>query len=144
MAIEGFTGSYRFLSNFYQSRLWYAGHIYPTAEHAFQAAKATTAAQEKVIREAITPGMAKRMGRRALIRVGWDRMKNGIMHDILKSKFTENPELRRKLLNTWPHDLIEVNEWGDPYWGVYNGVGDNWLGILLKDAREKFRIGQWT
>ena len=37
--IGEFDGKFRFLSNFYPSPIFYDGILYPTVEHAFQAAK---------------------------------------------------------------------------------------------------------
>ena len=40
MMIRSFTGEYRFLSNFFPSPVEFEGLVFPTVEHAFQAAKA--------------------------------------------------------------------------------------------------------
>lgn len=32
--------------------------------------------------------------------------------------------------------IIEVNNWGDTYWGVCNGIGDNHLGKILMKIRD--------
>ncbi len=37
--IREFKGEFRFLSNFFPSRIYHDGIEYPTVEHAFQAAK---------------------------------------------------------------------------------------------------------
>ncbi len=37
--ITSFRGAYSFLSNFYWASVYYEGIMYPTSEHAFQAAK---------------------------------------------------------------------------------------------------------
>lgn len=37
--IERFDGMYKFLSNFYMTPIEYEGLVYPSSEHAFQAAK---------------------------------------------------------------------------------------------------------
>lgn len=37
--IDRFSGEYRFLSNFYLAEVELDGEVYPTVEHAFQAAK---------------------------------------------------------------------------------------------------------
>ena len=31
------------------------------------------------------------------------------------------------LLDTWPNELEEGNNWGDMYWGKVNGFGENKL-----------------
>ena len=58
------------------------------------------------------------------------------MYQILKSKF-QNPELSKLLLETGDCELIEGNTWGDQFWGVCKGVGENNLGKLLMKVREE-------
>ena len=36
-------------------------------------------------------------------------------------------------------ELVEGNEWGDVFWGVCKGVGDNHLGKLLMEFRERVK-----
>jgi hypothetical protein len=40
-----------------------------------------------------------------------------------------------KLLATEYVELIEGNNWGDTFFGVCNGEGENWLGRLLMNLR---------
>ena len=42
-----------------------------------------------------------------------------------------------RLINTGDAILIEGNTWGDTYWGVCDGVGENRLGKLLMEVREE-------
>jgi predicted NAD-dependent protein-ADP-ribosyltransferase YbiA (DUF1768 family) len=35
--------------------------------------------------------------------------------------------------------LEETNTWKDSFWGVYNGIGTNWLGKILMEERERIR-----
>jgi predicted NAD-dependent protein-ADP-ribosyltransferase YbiA (DUF1768 family) len=60
------------------------------------------------------------------------------MLDLLRLKF-QIPCLRDRLLATENRPLLEINEWGDTYWGVVNGVGENRLGILLEQVRTELR-----
>lgn len=130
-AIIRFDGAYRFLSNFYADP-----HGGPTVEHMFQAAKTFDNAEALAILEAETPGQAKRMGRKVQLRADWDRVKDSIMLDLLRRKFSIEP-LRSRLLNTRDAELIEGNTWGDTYWGVCNGRGKNMLGKLLMQVRDE-------
>jgi predicted NAD-dependent protein-ADP-ribosyltransferase YbiA (DUF1768 family) len=59
------------------------------------------------------------------------------MHDIVWSKFSQNPKLARKLLATGGRYLEETNWWGDKVWGVYRGDGQNLLGKILMDTRAR-------
>lgn len=136
--VTSFDGPYRFLSNFYACRQLHLGFPYPTAEHAYQAAKAVDVAEFHRIATAATPGLAKRLGRRCAVRADWDTVKIDVMREILRQKFT-SPALRAKLLATDDAELIEGNTWGDRFWGVCDGRGQNWLGQLLMQLRAQLR-----
>lgn len=136
--IVGFIGSYRFLSNFYPSVVLWHGIMWPTVEHAFQAAKATTDAQRQWILEAKRPGVAKQRGRKIDLRPDWDDVKLDIMHRLLQLKFSLS-DLRPKLLSTQDWELLEDNNWGDRFWGTVDGKGENHLGKLLMKVRSEIR-----
>lgn len=140
-SIKRFSGAHAFLSNFYPSPVLYDGQTWPTAEHAFQAAKTTSKAHRHAIRIAPSPGTAKRLGREVPLRPDWDRIKCDVMLEILRSKFRD-PALAAALLATGDAELIEGNYWGDEYWGRVNmgdGPGLNRLGELLMQVREEMR-----
>ena len=62
-AIDRFREKYAFLSNFHPSEVGMDGLLYPTVEHAYQAAKTLNPGLRAAIRTAGTPGYAKQMGR---------------------------------------------------------------------------------
>jgi len=133
--IDSFRGEYRFLSNFWRAIAAYRELIYPTAEHAYQAAKSGRLDIRLVISKLETPGKAKRYGQEIEVINNWDTLKIPVMKHILMSKFTD-PEMMDKLLDTGDAELIEGNHHGDHFWGVCNGVGENWLGRLLMEVRD--------
>jgi ribA/ribD-fused uncharacterized protein len=135
-AIASFTGKYRYLSNFYIVPISLDGELYRSLEHAYQAAK-TWPENRANIRLAATPGLAKRLGRSAPLRENWDLIKNQVMLDLLRQKFTGS--LAQQLLATGDAELIEQNDWGDVYWGRCDGVGQNWLGKLLMQVRSELQ-----
>jgi ribA/ribD-fused uncharacterized protein len=148
MTIDRFDGTeHEFLSNFHPSLVYYEGDIYPTVEHAYQAAKTTDFKQRDEIRTAPTPGRAKRLGQKVELRHDWDLAKLTVMHELLVQKF-QDPELRKKLLDTGVQTLIEgTTGWCDNYWGhcscpkcVAAGKrGHNHLGHLLMRVRSLIR-----
>lgn len=136
--VSAFENEYAFLSNFYNSPITIDGITYPTVEHFFQAMKSFNHNDRKRVADAPTPGIAKRMGRMLLLRPDWEAVKEDIMYLGLRAKFTDK-ELAEQLLDTGDAELIEENEWGDRYWGVCNGEGQNRLGKLLMKVREEIK-----
>lgn len=136
MAITSFTGRYIFLSNFYRIDVPYEDLIYPSVEHAYQAAKTLDDRDRRKIRQAATPGLAKKYGYRVDLRDGWDKLRLKIMYDLLQIKFS-NSQLLAQLYKTAPEALVEGNTWGDRFWGQDPvGKGENWLGRLLMELRD--------
>ncbi len=60
------------------------------------------------------------------------------MRAVLREKFEQNKDLVTLLLGTGKEQLIEGNKWHDTFWGVCDGVGSNYLGILLMDLRMRY------
>ena len=135
-----FKGRWAFLSNFYTSRLLYKGRWYLTAEHTYQAAKMTNQTHHDWVAACLTPGQAKHRARSLPLRKDWEQMKDMIMLDILRIKFS-NPGLTKLLLETGQQELVEYNYWHDTYWGVCDGVGQNKLGKLLMRVRDELKEG---
>ena len=133
--ISKFSGKYSFLSNMFDSFVMYEGRRYPCAECAFQSAKSFD--EYDKLQFLICDGReAKKLGRKVSLRPDWESVKVDVMYKILKSKF-QNPELSKLLLETGDCELIEGNTWGDQFWGVCKGVGENNLGKLLMKVREE-------
>jgi len=132
--IDSFRGEYRFLSNFWYAKTPYKGIEFLTAEHAYQAAKSTDERFHRLFARYETPGEAKRQGQLVECRSDWNRIKVDVMNAILFSKFSDI-HLMEKLLATGDAELIESNNWGDTFFGICNGVGENWLGRLLMNLR---------
>lgn len=139
--INEFQGDYRFLSNFYHAPLRIIGIPYLNSEAAFQACK-TLDTDVRATFSTVDPATAKKMGRKIELRPNWDDgiTKVECMELCLWAKFSMNPELRKKLLATGDAKLIEGNNWGDTYWGVCKGKGQNILGKLLMEIRTNMRI----
>jgi ribA/ribD-fused uncharacterized protein len=141
--IGQFKGEYSFLSNFYEHPLLLDGIIYPTLEHAFQAAKTDDTQTKRKIAEKTTPGAAKRAGgRRGIIKdfdhAAWEAKKDRVMETLVKIKFADMI-LARLLLKTGDAILEEGNSWNDTYWGVSlkSGKGQNKLGQILMKIRSQ-------
>ena len=142
MKIENFVKTeHRFLSNFYPCEISFSTITYPSVEHAFQAEKTLDMDIRRKIAKASTPGKAKSMGRKVKLRSDWEDIKDAVMFIFLQQKFAI-PKFRRSLLATGDAEIIEGNNHGDSYWGVYKGVGKNKLGKLLMRVRQEIKDAQ--
>jgi ribA/ribD-fused uncharacterized protein len=130
--INSFNGSYRFLSNFF---------IEPDGTHVegeYQASKCQVPEQRVAFR-GLSPGAAKRMGRRINLRPDWYEIRLEVMHKYVEQKFLDHPTLASALVNTGDAELVEGNTWGDRFWGECGGVGENHLGKILMSVRKELK-----
>lgn len=142
MKIDSFNGEHRFLSNFYPSKVKLSDGDYASIEHAYQAAKTTPDKREAFRRPGVTASEAKKLGRHVPMHPDWEEVKVGIMHSLLRQKFRLGSPLAAKLLATGDAELEEGNYWGDTFWGVCRGKGENQLGRLLMLVRDELKHPQ--
>lgn len=142
--ITEFRGKWTKLSNYSIVSIWYKDHMYPSVEHAYQAAKSTDPVIQQMVRNLATPNLAKKMGKEIQdnpliyhFRQDFHNVKIGIMYDLLVEKFKQEPE-RTLLLSSGTEKLVEGNWWGDKFWGQCPvGDGENHLGKLLMQIRKE-------
>jgi hypothetical protein len=135
-AITSFRGT--FLSNFHPCKITLDGQQYPSVEHAYQAAKTTDMAKRGWLQADNTSAAeAKSYGKMLPLRDGWEGMKVSVMEYLLRQKFRTDTFPGQELLRTGDVDLVEGNTWGDVFWGVCNGKGENRLGRLLMQIRKE-------
>ena len=132
--IHEFKDGTRFLSNFMPAKVMLGGVTYPSVEHAYQAAKTLDMAHRNKIRSLLTAGKAKRESEFIVLRPNWDSMKVDVMKNLVKQKFQQH-YYADLLLKTGKSQIIEGNHHNDIFWGVCNGVGQNWLGQILMEIR---------
>ena len=135
-----FRDEYRFLSNFYIHPIVYDGVEYKTTEHAYQALKFSDPEIRKEIMNCSTPGKTKRMARQyqAHVNPTFVDRKRKIMYDINKIKFSD-PELAQKLAEI-DEPIVEGNTWGDTFWEVCDGEGENHLGKILERIKKENEV----
>jgi ribA/ribD-fused uncharacterized protein len=139
MKIAGFFNEFRFLSNFYFAKVKFDEVEYESVEHAYQALKAEDRAEHDYVASRPTAKAAKAAAYKIkTFRQDWDEVKLSIMERLVLSKFSNNSDLRNFLILTHPYELEETNTWGDTFWGVCNGEGENHLGKILMRVRERF------
>lgn len=134
--IKEFQGKYRFLSNFWPAVVVFEGLRFPTVEHAYQAAKSKDTDVWEVIRMCKTPGEAKKLGKHLRLRPDWGQVKLALMEDLVRQKFSSF-KLGALLVATGDQEIIEGNDWGDVFWGVCRGKGENHLGKILMKVRKE-------
>ena len=142
--IDCFDGKWAFLSNFYWNEIEHEDIVYPTNEHFFQAMKTLDNDERRQIANCLTPGQAKRMGRRVALRSDWESVKEDVMLLGLCLKFADE-QLADWLLETGDEELVEGTTWHDNEWGncscskCINIEGKNKLGKLLMRVRDMIK-----
>ena len=146
--IAGFRGTYRWLSNFYLASFTFEGIIMPSVEHGYQMAKVHSPLEWAAILSLKNPADVKRHGKTLKIRPDWENVKLKIMRDIVLANFTQNEDLKSKLLATGEKELIELNTWCDLFWGICNCMymhswqGQNYMGLTLMSVRAELKRSQ--
>lgn len=155
--INQFQGEHYFLSNMYvvDKPLLTPDEIYvPTSEHFYMASRFVEEGDRIAVARAraedgdsrvFADGLAAKKLAHELIEEGKPHYKTPyqrvqFMHRAVFTKFVTNPELAYKLIETGKEKIVEGNSWGDRFWGVSpvdNGAGNNYLGIILMNVREK-------
>lgn len=137
--ISSFRDEYFFLSNFYPVEIKLDGIVYPNAETAFQAQKTLDVEERRKFSMLKNPVQAKRLGRKVKLRDDWEEVKLDIMTEVVSQKFLQHPQLIEMLLQTGDEELVEGNKWGDRFWGVCKGKGENHLGKILMKIRDAYK-----
>ena len=140
MPINRFRGKYMFLSNFCSCKhgVEFEGQIYPTSEHAYQAAKIEnpTGRDSFVVGGSLgsNPMDAKRKGSKVQLRGGWNKLRTRVMLDICRSKFVRDSQMAAELLKTGNQKIVEGHT-SDKFWGGKQ----NHLGRILMRIRSELR-----
>lgn len=131
-----FRNNFQFLSNMYPCRVQYKGTEYSCSESAFQAQKCTKE-EEKNLFSNIDGFLAKKYGKKVSLRKDWNKVRVSIMEEVVRAKFEQHPDLARELAKV-EGPIQEDNTWGDTFWGVCQGRGENHLGKILMKIRDEF------
>lgn len=134
---------YGAFSNLFRRSFIFEGQEFPSAEHAFQAAKARTEAVRSWILSAPSPSLVAVAAHNLFywdIVPGWSRGEVQRMRTVLRAKFSQHEDLRQLLLSTGEMRLVEVGTVDTPVnrkWGEVNSKGRNMLGVLLMELRSE-------
>lgn len=112
------------------------GISYPSNEHFYQAQKFTDPKKREQIANFSFKGLKNFVKSLGAIREDWDGVRDSVMLEGLRYKFSL-PYFKNLLLETKDIELVETNWWGDTYWGVCRGKGENRLGKMLMQIRSE-------
>jgi len=130
---------YNWFSNFEPITIIIDNVKYPSVENYYQSQKTLDLEERKQFQNC-SPSKSKFLGKKIKLRKDWDNIKNSIMKKALDIKFAKGTNQANKLLETGNDEIIEWNNWGDRIWGkTLDGIGENRLGIMLMDIRNKLK-----
>jgi ribA/ribD-fused uncharacterized protein len=142
MPITFYTTDFYVFNNFSAHAIEYRGLLYPTAEHAYQAAKCTDPNGKEAIRNARSPILAKQLANetyRAARDPEWDGKKLAVVEEILRAKLAQHPEAQQALRDSGHEDIVEDSP-TDYFWGAgADGSGRNMFGKIWMRIREETR-----
>lgn len=138
MTIYFYDQWYDCLNNFSAHAVEIDGVIYPTAEHAYQAAKCMDPAGKAEILACRSPLATKDISnnkhKKAKLR-NWDEVKVDVIEQILRAKLEQHSEVKAALIKSGNQEIAE-NSPIDYFWGRgKDGSGRNELGKLWMKLR---------
>ena len=132
-------GELGYLANYSNHSFFDNGIFYKTVEHYYQANKFDNPDLFKKVLDAETPKEASNIGRdrNNIRREDFDKLK--VMYQGLYLKFSQNKDIRSKLIETRNEPIREMTV-KESYWGVGpNKDGENHIGLLLMQVRENIK-----
>lgn len=146
-----FSSHHAYLSNFYPCSFKINGQNFDCAERAYQYSRAMHLNAPELAKDILAAKNGKECKKQSYFVKStpkWDNAKRGIMKMIVQEKFSQNADLKGKLLDSGTTVLIEATI--DTYWGAGATLGSkslkegNWsgrneLGIILHEVREDLR-----
>lgn len=137
VVLRGFFGRNAWLGNSYPAAFRIDGLTWKSVDHYVFAKRAIKESDRDAVREAETPIKARTVSKTMRWRPDWKEADVENVKAAVEAKFFQNVELGRKLIYTRDIELVHENRWGDKLWGVCEGEGENLLGKLLMEIREK-------
>lgn len=136
-----YTDQWYCFDNFSAFTVKWRGKLYPTAEHAYQAAKFDQETVVERIRNAPSAHESKKLGNdpvlQHLVRPNWQEVKHAIMEEILRAKLAQHEYVQKKLRASRGMLLVEDSH-HDDHWGRgENWDGENRLGKIWMKIRDE-------
>jgi ribA/ribD-fused uncharacterized protein len=137
--ITFYTPDFYIFNNFSAHAVEFRGKLYPTAEHAYQAAKCTDPQGKEEILSARSPLLAKELANeryRAVRDPDWDGKKLAVVEEILRAKLAQHAEAQDALRRSGVEAIVEDSP-TDYFWGSgADGSGQNMLGKIWMKIRD--------
>ena len=134
-------GPLGYLANYSNHGFTVDGVYYKTAEHYYQANKFdNNEIREKII-NAATPKEASDIGRdrNNIRRKDFKDIKLSVMSEAIYNKFTQNKDIRSKLIETRNEPIREMTT-KESYWGIGPNLdGENQIGKILMNIRKRVK-----
>jgi ribA/ribD-fused uncharacterized protein len=128
-----------FFSNYAAFPIAIEGQTWPTAEHYVQARQFKDKKLDKELVKYKSASIAVRLCRERADnrRSDWDKVKDNVMYDAVKAKFSQHEILKEKLLATGESPIVHAAPDND-YWGDGgDGSGKNMMGKILMKIRKE-------
>lgn len=147
----GFQGEVSYLSNFYPATFNLEEYTFVSAEQAYQFFKVRTCKRDDSAMQIMGMSKSRKIkeaGDSIPATAVWEANKEKFMRSIAYSKFSQNKDIRMKLLATMDVPLYECTKnrwWGcgfhldDPEWKDRAPPGLNKMGEILMDVRSALR-----
>lgn len=130
---------YHYLSPFSAHRIVIWGEVFPTVEHAYQAARIIPGPERDSIKNAPSPLDAWREGQKYKNNEQYlvsDFDKDAVMEELFRAKLKQHPDIRDILLESGDRELLKLHI--DTYWGTgEDGKGQNKMGKIWMKIRSE-------
>lgn len=138
-AIYWFSNPYEPLNNWSAHAVRIGGEEFKTVEHAYHYQKYKDDHPEvaKIIKEAPSPWAAMQIDRMHVKkrRSDWQKVKVGIMTELVTLKHTQNEDVRGILKRSAGKRIVENSPWDD-FWGIgKDNNGENMMGKIWMQIR---------
>lgn len=130
------------LSPFSAHRIEIWGEVFPTFEHAYQAARIKLSPERDAIKNAPSPLDAWREGQKyknnqELLVENYN--KDAITEELFRAKLAQHPDIAKVLKLSGDRELLKVYP-ADAYWGTSaDGAGENRMGKIWMKIRDELK-----
>jgi ribA/ribD-fused uncharacterized protein len=131
---------FHYLSPFSAHRIEIWGEVFPTVEHAYQAARIIPGTERESIKNAPSPLDAWRESQKHKKnkKIATPHFnKDAIMEELFRAKIAQHPDIIEILKESGNRELLKIID-TDTYWGTgQDGSGENRMGKLWMKLRDE-------